>query len=106
MGELCNLVLNGFNNSRVRVTDGHHANTATHVNKLIAVHILHDRAVGVVKKDWQGSANTGSDYLLAALLHLGGKWTWNCGYEDSLLLKAHVPILISRRDCWPSFTQN
>jgi hypothetical protein len=28
-------------------------------------------------------------------LHLGGNWTRNCSCENSLLLKAHVPILIS-----------
>jgi hypothetical protein len=46
--------------------------------------------VGVVNKDWQGGAYAGSNYLLATFLHLGGKWTWNCGCEYSLLLKAHA----------------
>jgi hypothetical protein len=82
--------MSGFDNARVSVTDGDNTNSATHINQLVAVHVLHDRAVGVVNKDWQGGANAGSNYLLATFLHLGGKWTWNCGYEDSLLLKAHV----------------
>ena len=72
------------------MTDGDNTNSATHVNQLVAVHILHDRAVGVVDEDWKGGTNAGSNYLLATFLHLGGNWTRNCSCEDSLLLKAHA----------------
>ena len=90
MSQLCHLVLNRFDNSLVGVADGYNTNSATHVNQLVAVYVFHDRAVGVVNENWKGGTNTGSDYLLATLLHLGGDRTWNCGCEDSLLFKAHA----------------
>ena len=72
-----NLLLNCGNNAGVCVTDCHNSNACAHINQLVTVYVLEDRAVGALNEYRKHRSDTRGNNGGSALLKLYRLGSWD-----------------------------